>query len=83
MGSVTKLEPVAGSPVARLDPADILTPEQLAERLQVSKSWVFEQTRNRARIRNKRPLPCIRLGKYLRFSWCQVSEWLQQSQAGN
>jgi len=59
-----------------LRPEDILTPEQLAERLQVSKSWVFEQTRNRAKIRNKNPLPCIRLGKYLRFSWPQVCEWM-------
>ena len=59
---------------------DILTPEQLAERLQVKKSWVFEQTRNRAKVRNARPLPCIRLGKYLRFSWVQVSEWLQNAE---
>jgi predicted DNA-binding transcriptional regulator AlpA len=61
-------------------PEDILTPEQLAERLQVSKSWVFEQTRNRAKARKAHPLPCIRLGKYLRFSWSQVCEWLQDSQ---
>jgi hypothetical protein len=55
---------------------DLLTPEQLAGRLQVAKSWVFEQTRNRAKVRNARPLPCIRMGKYIRFSWIAVSEWL-------
>jgi len=59
-----------------MNPEDILTPEQLAARLQVSKSWVFEQTRNRGKVRNERPLPCIRLGKYLRFSWEQVSRWM-------
>src|SRR5882762_8442191 len=59
---------------------DILTPEQLAERLQVKKSWIFEQTRNRAKVRNARPLPCIRLGKYIRFSWIAVSEWLQSAE---
>jgi predicted DNA-binding transcriptional regulator AlpA len=58
-------------------PEDILTPEQLAERLQVKRSWIFEQTRNRAKVRNSHPLPCIRLGKFLRFSWVAVSEWLQ------
>ncbi len=26
-----------------IEPADILTPDQLAQRLKVSKSWVFEQ----------------------------------------
>jgi len=77
MGSVTQLGTANGQP--RLDPADILTPEQLAERLQVAKSWVFEQTRQRAKVRNKKPLPCIRLGKYLRFSWVQVCEWMAQN----
>ena len=63
----------------RLEPGDILTPAELATRLKVSKSWVFEQTRNRAKVRNARPLPSIRLGKYIRFSWLQVCEWLSQN----
>ena len=62
-----------------LKPDDILTPEQLAERLQVSKTWVFEQTRQRAKVRNKHPLPCIRLGKYLRFSWLEVCRWMNEN----
>jgi hypothetical protein len=62
-----------------LEPEDLLTPDELAQRLKVSKSWVFEQSRKRARVRNKNPLPCIRLGKYLRFSWVQVCEWMAQS----
>jgi hypothetical protein len=60
-----------------VNPDDILTPVQLAERLQVKVSWIFEQTRERAKIRNTRPLPCIRLGKYIRFSWPQVCDWMQ------
>jgi hypothetical protein len=63
-----------------LKPCDLLTPEQLAERLQVKKSWIFEQTRNRAKVRHAHPLPCIRLGKYIRFSWPHVCEWLEHSQ---
>jgi hypothetical protein len=66
------------SPAYASDPADLLTPSQLADRLQVPKSWVFEQTRTRAKIRNSDPLPCVRMGRYLRFSWRQVSEWLSQ-----
>jgi hypothetical protein len=77
MSAVLKLET---KPV--LMPEDLLTPEQLAERLQVPRSWIFEQTRHRAKVRNKNkpPLPTIRLGKYLRFSWIAVSEWLVQNQ---
>ena len=63
-----ELQPVLETTSAPIDPADLLTPKQLAEKLQVKVSWVFEQTRQRSKIRNKTPLPCIRLGKYLRFS---------------
>jgi len=76
MPTALKLGIVQSSQPAPLRAEDILTPEQLAERLQVRKSWVFEQTRNRAKVRNENPLPCIRLGKYIRFSWPAVCEWL-------
>lgn len=57
---------------------DILTPEQLAERLQVKPSWVYEQTRDRAGIRSVDPLPHIKMGRYLRFDWCDVLAWLER-----
>jgi hypothetical protein len=60
---------------------DLLTPAELAERLKVPASWVFEQTRERARIRSRSPLPCIRLGKYIRFSWTAVCEWMARDRA--
>ena len=62
--------------VDRLDPGDILTPDELAERLKVAKSWVFEKTRRRALVRDPDALPCIRMGKYLRFHWPDVCQWL-------
>jgi hypothetical protein len=64
-----------------MDPADILTPKELAKRLKVQPSWIFEQTRKRAKTRSKRiPLPVIRLTpKVLRFSWTAVCAWLQQN----
>jgi hypothetical protein len=76
MAAAAKSGIIQASQAVRLDPDDLLTPSELASRLKVSKSWVFEQTRQRAKVRNKKPLPHIRLGKYLRFSWNQVSEWL-------
>ncbi len=56
--------------------AVLLTPQQLAERLNVPVSWVREKTRERARVRDKDPLPAVRLGKYVRFSWPAVEAWL-------
>jgi hypothetical protein len=70
-----ELQPATSKPAA-MDPTDILTPQELADRLKVDKSWIFEQTRKRAKTRNKNPLPVLRMGKYVRFSWRAVSEWL-------
>lgn len=55
-----------------LRPEDILTPEEVAVRLKVPESWVYEKTR--ARCRN--PMPCLRLGRYIRFDWNAVIKWL-------
>lgn len=58
-----------------LKPEDILTPEELAARLKVSKSWAYEQTRSRRWARGD-SIPCLRIGKYVRFDWTKVVEWL-------
>jgi hypothetical protein len=65
-----------------LEPTYLLTPEQLAERLQVRVSFIYENTRARAGRRNPDPLPCIRMGKYLRFYWPEVEKWLERRQGG-
>ena len=41
-----------------LRPEDILTPEELAQRLKVSIDWVYEKSRARGR-HGGRPLPCF------------------------
>ena len=61
---------------ATLNPEDILTPEKLAARFKVRKTWVYEQTRSRNRNRN--PLPCLRLGRYIRLDWTKVVERLTE-----
>jgi hypothetical protein len=59
----------------RLEPADILTPKQLAERLQVPVSWVYKHTDNSRSNGNR--LPVLRCDGFLRFSWPDVCAWLR------
>jgi excisionase family DNA binding protein len=59
-----------------LDPNNILTPGELAARLKVPKTWIYEKSR--ARCQN--PLPCMRIGRYIRFDWSAVAEWLATTQ---
>jgi hypothetical protein len=56
----------------------LLTSPQLAIKLNVPPSWIREKTRARARTRDADPLPVVRLGKYVRFDWKAVSEWLER-----
>ena len=50
---------------------DILTPEQLARRLKVGVSWIYEKSRASGK-HNGKPLPVLRCGRYLRFYWPAV-----------
>jgi hypothetical protein len=62
----------------RLKPEDILTPIQLAERLQVSVNGVYEKTRRRD---CSNPIPRLKVGRYLRFLWPDICAWLRTSAA--
>jgi hypothetical protein len=44
---------------------EVIDAGELARRWNVPKSWILEQTRSRAAD----PIPCLRMGKYVRFEW--------------
>ena len=53
----------------------LLTAAEVAERLSVPESWVREQTRAGR-------LPHLELGRYRRYEWPAVVEWLAEQRAG-
>lgn len=59
-----------------LEAKDILTPAELAKRLKVDVSWVYEKSRPRGKFTGE-PLPVLRVGKYLRFAWPDVVAWMR------
>jgi hypothetical protein len=57
-------------------PTELLTVDQLAERLQMPRASVLNLTRTRQRQKN--PIPVIHVTpQVLRFDWHQVQLWLQ------
>jgi excisionase family DNA binding protein len=52
-----------------------LTGQEVAERLKVKPSTVYELTRRR----NRRPMPFVKVGKYLRFYWSEIETWMRES----
>jgi len=49
----------------------LLTAAELAERLGVPKTWILESARSGA-------MPCVRLGRYVRFDLTDVEAWLEE-----
>jgi excisionase family DNA binding protein len=54
---------------------ELLTLEELAQKLKVKRSWVYARTRETG----PGSLPRIKCGKYLRFSEGDVKEWLRRA----
>lgn len=49
----------------------LLRPEQAAELLNVKTSWVYDAVR-------RGNMPCLRLGRHVRFTRAMIEEWLQE-----
>ena len=58
---------------------DLLTLDDVSKWLKVKASWIHEQTRNRARVRNKHPFPFVKMAGLLRFSRMRIAEWLAEN----
>ena len=56
---------------------ELLTVDDVAALLKVSKSWVYEHTRGRGTPRAER-LPHIKIGKYIRFEVNAVRAFLEK-----
>ena len=52
-------------------PEQLLTVEEVCERLRVKRSWIY----------NNPGIPCVRVGRYLRFYWSDVEAYLAQTRA--
>jgi hypothetical protein len=56
---------------------ELIDSAELANRWRVPESWI--RNRTRARTPRDERIPCIRLGRYVRFEWGSVrlAEWLE------
>jgi excisionase family DNA binding protein len=64
-------------PSAPIDPSQILTIDEVAARLKVTRRVVY----GLIRVRSQNPIPHFRVGQALRFNWPSVSAWLQGQKA--
>lgn len=58
--------------------SELVDSVELAARLRVPESWV--RNRTRARTPRSERIPCLRLGRYVRFNWesLELQKWLEK-----
>lgn len=52
---------------------ELLTIEEMADRLKVKKSWLYFRCMNTG----ANSIPRVKIGKYLRFNPVEVMEWIE------
>jgi len=57
---------------------ELLTGDELCQKLKIKKSFLY------APVRRKGPdaVPCMRVGKYLRYNFQAVKEWIERQNRG-
>jgi len=53
---------------------ELLTIDELCQRLKVKQSFLYAPVRRKG----KNPIPCIRVGKYLRYNLAEVMAWIKK-----
>jgi excisionase family DNA binding protein len=71
----TKTKTSSNGALAPRDSHALLTADELAERLRVTKCWVY------AEVRAGR-LPHVRLGRYIRFRADAIDSWIEEIERG-
>ena len=62
---------------------EILSMEEAAARLKLTRSQLYEMTRRRSRARAAIPIPVIVIGKVRRFRASALQQWLEQLEDAN
>ena len=55
---------------------ELITISELSQKLKVPVSWLYSRTREQG----ENTIPVLKVGKYLRFIYEDVRQWLEQKQ---
>jgi excisionase family DNA binding protein len=78
MSAAAIAAPSSGARNTEITTTDILTPEDVASWLQVSKKWLYDHTSRCTPI-----VPHLRLGGHLRFRRSDIERWLDSCLEGS
>lgn len=70
------------TPRADAGSSKLLTPEELAERLGMTKDWVYARSREWVKSNGQRGIPTVRLGRFYRYRSDAIARWEAQVEQG-
>jgi hypothetical protein len=62
----------------QINPDELLTGDELCRKLKVKKSFLYAPERRRG----PNAIPCVRIGKYLRYDLGAVRVWIERQNQG-
>ncbi len=62
--------------------ARLLTPEEVAAQLGMTKAWVYARSREWVSSDGQRGIPTVPLGRYYRYRQDAIAEWAGQLERG-
>jgi len=74
--STEAVDPIAVAMSSTTAPIVLLTVREVAERLKIPVSSVYEKTRWRRGQNTAAPLPCRKVGRYIRVIAAELDAWL-------
>lgn len=70
--------PASAIPIPQFPPSEILTAQEVANWLKMSKRQVYEMTRHRGKVRADHPIPVMRINGNIRFRRSDIEAWLSR-----
>lgn len=64
--------------IPQLPVSEILTAQEVADWLKMSKRQIYEMTRTRGKVRADHPIPVIRVNGNVRFRRSDIEAWLNR-----
>jgi hypothetical protein len=62
--------------------SNLLTPQDLVERLAVPKGWIYARSREWVESNGRRGIPTVKLGRYYRYREDAIDRWTAQLENG-
>lgn len=77
MQQSSRIEP-APAVIPPVSQSQILTVDELAEWLKMSRRQIYEMTRTRGKVRADHPIPVLRINGNVRFRRSDIEAWLNR-----